>query len=194
MSNYPSIYPAVVKAYDPVTRTCRVDIPQITTGGDVYPVAEVAYPIGDKPKGVHATEIEILPNDMVWVEFINSDPRHPVITGWRNPKTGNVNGVRHWHHAKITINADTNIESTAQKHIFTGDIEITGNFKATGGSFLHNGVNVGSSHQHSNVQPGSGNSGPPVGGGGGSGGGGGGGSGIATGDGAAAGTYLSGIA
>ncbi|MCY1184902.1 hypothetical protein D9M73_256330 [compost metagenome] len=47
------------------------------------------------------TEIEILPGDLVWVEFIQGDPRYPLITGWRNPTQGNSKGWRRWHHANI---------------------------------------------------------------------------------------------
>ena len=64
--------------------------------------AEIEYPIGDKSRlGKWETEIEILPEDTVWVDFIGGDPRYPVITGWRNPQAGNSLDWRRWHHKNI---------------------------------------------------------------------------------------------
>ncbi len=95
-------FPAIVKSYDPKKRTCRVEIPAINSGGDVLTEAEIEYPIGDKSRlGKWETEIEILPEDTVWVDFIGGDPRYPVITGWRNPQAGNSLDWRRWHHKNI---------------------------------------------------------------------------------------------
>lgn len=66
-------YPAIVTHYDPATRLCRVKLPSIAENADVDPQAEIAYPLGDKPKikdGTVTTEIEILVGDDVWVEFL----------------------------------------------------------------------------------------------------------------------------
>lgn len=95
-------YPAIVRAYDQARRTCRVEIPGLTDGGDVLPEAEVEYPIGDKKN----TEIEITPGDPVWVSFLGGDPRYPIITGWRNPQSGNGADWRRWHHKHIELSAD----------------------------------------------------------------------------------------
>jgi len=104
----PGRYPAIVKSYSQAKRTCRVEIPGLTDGGDVMPEAEIEYPIGDKSKaGAHSTEIEIVPGDTVWVAFIGGDPRYPIITGWRNPQTGNSTDWRRWHHANMELLADT---------------------------------------------------------------------------------------
>lgn len=104
----PGRYPAIVKTYSQAKRTCRVEIPGLTDGGDVMPEAEIEYPIGDKSKsGAHSTEIEIVPGDTVWVAFIGGDPRYPIITGWRNPQTGNSTDWRRWHHANMELLADT---------------------------------------------------------------------------------------
>ena len=121
MDIYPGKYPAVVRQYMGESRTCRIEIPGITDGAEVLPLAEIEYPIGDKSKAQgHATEIEILPGDAVWIEFIAGDPRYPVITGWRNPGAGNSTGWRRYHHANIEMTADgvlrlnaTNIELNA---------------------------------------------------------------------------------
>lgn len=111
-------YPAIVKSYDPVKRTCRVDIPGITSGGDVYTEAEIEYAIGDKSRtGKWETEIEILPEDTVWVDFIGGDPRYPVITGWRNPRAGNSVGWRRFHHANINLEAEKEIIIEAHEKI-----------------------------------------------------------------------------
>lgn len=103
----PGRYPAVVKEYLQARRTCRVEIPGLTDGADVLPEAEIEYPIGDKSKnGAHFTEIEIVPGDTVWLAFIGGDPRYPIITGWRNPQTGNGVDWRRWHHANMELLAD----------------------------------------------------------------------------------------
>jgi len=110
MSTYglmPGRYPAIIKEYLKNDRMCRVEIPGLTDGADVFPLAEIEYPIGDKSKaGDHSTEIEIVPGDTVWIAFIGADSRYPVITGYRNPKTGNSVDWRRWHHANMELLAD----------------------------------------------------------------------------------------
>lgn len=103
----PGRYPAIIKTYNQGRRTCRVEIPGLTDGGDVLPEAEIEYPIGDKSRaGTNTTEIEITPGDTVWVAFIGGDPRYPIITGYRNPQAGNSADWRRWHHANIELIAD----------------------------------------------------------------------------------------
>ena len=103
----PGRYPAIVKTYSQARRTCRVEIPGLTDGGDVLPEAEIEYLIGDKSRaGANTTEIEITPGDTVWVAFIGGDPRYPIITGYRNPQAGNSADWRRWHHANIELIAD----------------------------------------------------------------------------------------
>lgn len=107
---YPGRYPAVVQEYDAERRMCRVEIPGITAGSEAPPWAEIEYPIGDKSiAGGGGTEIEILPNDAVWVAFIGGDPRYPLITGWRNAREGNEAGWRRWHHPNIAMSGDENV-------------------------------------------------------------------------------------
>jgi hypothetical protein len=108
---YPGKYPAFVESYDKTTRQVRVSIPGITDGKDVFPLAEIAYPVGDKSRiveGQHPTEIEILPGDHIWVEFIGGDERYPLITGYRNPNAPSSNSIdwRRWHHANIEMIAE----------------------------------------------------------------------------------------
>lgn len=104
----PGRYPAIVKSYDKIKRTCRIEIPGVTDGGDVLPEAEIEYPIGDKSRaGVNPTEIEITPGDTVWISFIGGDPRYPLITGYRNPQAGNSVDWRRWHHKNIELIADS---------------------------------------------------------------------------------------
>ncbi len=103
----PGRYPAIVKTYNQARRTCRIEIPGLTDGGDVLPEAEIEYPIGDKSRaGANTTEIEITPGDTVWVAFIGGDPRYPIITGYRNPQSGNSADWRRWHYANIELIAD----------------------------------------------------------------------------------------
>jgi hypothetical protein len=104
----PSRVPGIVRGYDPDTRLCKVEIPGITDGSPELPDAEIEYPIGDKSaNSAHNTEIEILAGDLVWLAFENGDERYPIITGYRNPRSGNPSGTRRWHHANIEMIADT---------------------------------------------------------------------------------------
>lgn len=178
----PGRYPAVVMFYDKVTRTCRVDIPGITSGGDSLLLAELEYPLGDKSRieeGKFPTEIEILPGDTVWVAFIGGDSRYPIITGYRNPQIGNDVNWRRWHHANIQQIADVNLNLFAGElmsftvgetvitltpdaiTITTKDMSITSKLQITGSELTHNNVSVSSTHTHTDVQPGSGTTGVP---------------------------------
>jgi hypothetical protein len=114
-------YPAVVDSYDADQRLCRVSIPGITTGADVLPLAEIEYPVGDKAShDEYATEIEMLAGSLVWVAFIAGDARYPIITGGRNPRTGNGTKWRRYHHANIDLVADDVARVTADKiHVGT---------------------------------------------------------------------------
>jgi hypothetical protein len=177
-------YPAVVKSYDKVTRMCRVEIPGITKGGDVFPLAELEYPLGDKSRiveGKHPTEIEMLVGDTVWVAFIGGDARYPIITGYRNPQSGNSVDWRRWHHANIQLIADNEMLLTVgnsqirlvpdetkitvgSSHITVTDGAITihaDDVTVTGSNLKHNSKNVGDTHTHSGVQSGPGNTGVP---------------------------------
>lgn len=99
-------WPAVIESYDPGSRTCRVSIPGVTEGADEHLVAEIQYPIGDKSRHHIMTEIEIFAGDLVWIEFIQGDPRYPLITGWRNPLVGNDKDFRRWHQKNIELIAE----------------------------------------------------------------------------------------
>lgn len=146
---YPGRYPAIVKSYNQAKRTCRIEIPGVTDGGDTLPEAEIEYPIGDKSRNGTPTEIEILPNDTVWVSFLAGDPRYPIITGWRNPETGNSADWRRYHHknielladqimhfmvssSEITIDPSSIVEKTNQKTTDAPDTIITGNVHING--------------------------------------------------------------
>lgn len=179
----PGRYPAIVKSYDKATRTCRVDIPGLTTGGDVYPKAEIEYPIGDKAKGSHASEIEVIEGDTVWVSFIGADPRYPIITGWRNPQAGNIADWRRFHHAnmellaeqvmnlyakgEVTVKSDSKVIVEAPEILHqspdtkcTGNLTVEGNVVFNGGSVKHGGKEIGKTHTHMGVASGGSTSGP----------------------------------
>jgi hypothetical protein len=173
-------YPAIVKSYDKITRTCRVEVPGITDGGDVFPLAEILYPVGDKWRtatGIHPTEIEMLPDDTVWVEFIGGDARYPLIVGSRNPQAGNNIDWRRWHHANIELTADgvmrlnaDSIELNAPNITLTAtttainatDTNIESKVNVTGSELKHNSVSISSTHTHQGVQAGSGITGVPT--------------------------------
>lgn len=91
-------YPAVVVSYDAETRECIIKTPTSDTVD-----AEIQYPIGDNSKN---TEININAGDKVWCEYISGDSRKALITGWRNPKTGNSKGIRKIAHDQIDLSAD----------------------------------------------------------------------------------------
>lgn len=104
----PGRYPAIVRTYDQKRRTCRIEIPGLTDGGELLPEAEIEYPIGDKSRaGQYETELEILPGDTVWISFIGGDPRYPIITGYRNPQAGNSADWRRYHHKNAEVLTDT---------------------------------------------------------------------------------------
>lgn len=111
-------WPAVIKSYDGDSRTCEVGIPGITDGAETDLVAEIEYPIGDKSRHATMTEIEILVGDKVWIEFIQGDPRYPIITGWRNPTKGNSVDWRRWHHANMQLLTDNEMHLNSDGLIF----------------------------------------------------------------------------
>ncbi|MBL0011149.1 MAG: hypothetical protein IPP22_09425 [Nitrosomonas sp.] len=144
-------YPAVVKSYDKNRRTCRIEIPGLTDGADVLPEADILYPIGDKSKsGSHATEIEMLPGDTVWISFIGGDPRS---IDWRR-----------FHHANIEMTANGVLKLNATTvEINAPTVTINGtNTTINGSSLKHNSKNIGDDHEHTGVQSGPSVSGPPV--------------------------------
>jgi len=112
-------YPGIVKEYLPKQRQCRVEIPGLTDGGDVLPLAEIEYPIGDRSiHDVRATEIRIEAGDSVWLEFIGGDSRYPIITGARNPTTSASTEWRRFQHANIELLADNTLQliTTDKQH------------------------------------------------------------------------------
>jgi hypothetical protein len=111
-------WPAVVTAYDQDSRTCEIEIPGQTDGSQLRMIAEIEYPIGDKSRHATMTEIEILPGDLVWIEFIQGDPRYPLITGWRNPTQGNSKDWRRWHHANMELLIDGQMRTISQGTIY----------------------------------------------------------------------------
>ena len=116
-------WPAGGTSYDAESRTCEVSIPGVTDGAEGGLIAEIEYPIGDKSRHETMTEIEILPGDKAWVEFIQGDPRYPLITGWRNPTTGNSVGWRRWHHANMQLltDAEMRLQSGGLVHVSAKD-------------------------------------------------------------------------
>jgi hypothetical protein len=167
---YPGKYPAFVESCDQTKRQVRVSIPGITDGKDVFPLAEIEYPVGDKSRvveGQHATEIEILAGDHVWVEFIGGDERYPLITGYRNPNAPSSNSInwRRWHHDNIELTADgvmkfnaNAIEMNATTTITTNaaSATINANTQINGSVLKHNAKSISDTHTHPHGDPTSG--------------------------------------
>lgn len=162
MANFNGRYPGIVRSYDAASRTCRVEIEGITKGADSLPLAEIEPPIGSRSKGNHATDIEILVGDTVWLAFINNDPRYPIITGYRNPQSGNATGRLSFHQTNITVAADDELVLSGSTIKITGDVEITGKVKISGSELTHNSKDVGYNHQHGSVMQGNSNTGNPI--------------------------------
>jgi hypothetical protein len=120
MSISPGRFPGIVREYLNESRKCRVEIPGLTDGGDVLPLAEIEYPIGDS--AIHssrATELRIEAGDLVWLEFIGGDARYPIITGYRNPGAECSVDWRRIHQANIVIVADKRLELNATDALIT---------------------------------------------------------------------------
>lgn len=106
-------YPAVVVSYDGNTRLAQIKLEPLDSGADSLLEAELLYPLGDKSN----TAIEVLADDPVWIEFEAGDPRYPIIVGYRNQRTGNVDNWRRYHHANFEILADDTIKIKGNVHV-----------------------------------------------------------------------------
>lgn len=162
-------YPAIIKEYNKVTRLCRVQIPSIADNGDVYPEAEICYPLGDKSlikKGTVSTEIELLVDDMVWVEFQRGDQNHPIVVGYRCPRVGNDVDWRRYHHANIQLISDEKLVFNAKNITINATENITinagGEIKIYSDKLTHNDVSISDTHKHSGIQGGNSNTGNPI--------------------------------
>lgn len=106
--------PAVVVSYTPKAKTCEIDLPGLTDGAGARLICEIELAIGDRGED---TEIRIRPGDKIWVDFINGDPRYPIMTGFRAQQDVNMVGTRHWEHANFTVIADDTVLIQAGKSI-----------------------------------------------------------------------------
>ncbi|MNJ42799.1 Bacteriophage Mu Gp45 protein [compost metagenome] len=61
----------------------------------------------------------------------------------------------------VKVTAVQHVEVVAPTIKLVGELEVVGNIKTTG-TITNNGKNIGSTHQHSGVTPGSGSTGAPV--------------------------------
>lgn len=150
--------PGFVESYDPATRLCRVKILGVTDGCDTLPQAMLSYPIGDKSEH---TEIRILAGDRVWLDFVNGDPRFPIITGFRPKETDNAIDWRRWHHQNIELDAGTqvlviaggNVTLRAPSITLDGPTTVTGRLTYQAGidgtgTATSNGKDVSNTHHH----------------------------------------------
>lgn len=157
MSNYT---PGFVESYDKAKHQARVRWPGMT-GAQPYPKAELLLPIGCS---ADSSDFYIRPGDRVWLDFVNGDPRFPIITGYRAPETDNAIDVRRLVHLgieleavenDIVLKAAGNVVIQAVKLIVQADIESTGTVE-------NNSKNIGSTHTHGGVRSGGDTSGPPT--------------------------------
>lgn len=133
------LYPATVKSHNVATKTCQIILNGVTDGTAQTLTAHIAYPIGDV--STH-TDIAIHGGDLVWVMFEGGDMRHPIITHFRNRLTGNETDWRRWAHENIELSAGGILLIKASAvHIESERL-------------THNGVNIGSTHQHGGVAKG----------------------------------------
>lgn len=186
MSNYT---PGFVVEYNPGSGLAKVQVPGLTDGSREFPEAMLSYPLGDRSE---LTEIALQVGDRVWLDFVNGDPRFPIITGFRPKETDNAVDWRRWRAVNIELRADadirivatdgqvfisaggeaelvavTEVTVTAPTIRLEGNVTITGSLTAQGGATItgtltNNGKSVGSAHAHVGVQTGGGTSGPPV--------------------------------
>lgn len=180
-----SLTPGIIKSYDQATRLCRVEIPGLTDGAEIFPEAEFCYGVGDKSEH---TEVNIIVGDRVWLSFVNGDARYPIIMGYRPKNKGNAPDYRRWHHKNMELYAfdgeffahatkDVTVSAGAEMYLNSGktihvtgtdkvivtapNIELRGNVQVIGASLTHNGTNVGQTHVHGGVEPGGGTTSGP---------------------------------
>lgn len=132
--------PAFVASYEPGSGLARVRIPGLTDGAEVFPLAELCYPIGHRSED---SELLIRAGDRVWVDLINDDPRFPIIVGFRPMQTGNRVGV-------------TRIEQNEVEIVAPGGVNVESS------TLTHNGTNVGDTHVHGGVRRDNSNTDPPT--------------------------------
>lgn len=95
-------HPAVIHSYDLARREIRVTMAE-TEGSEEPLIAELMYPLGADSR---YTDIYLEPGMPVWVEFLNGDPRHPLVVGNRTVRKGNDMTTRRQRHANFEFNAD----------------------------------------------------------------------------------------
>lgn len=108
--------------------------------------------------------------DQIKVGFLGGDIESPVSMGPlhsdknRAPEAKSKELVITRAGATIKIDKDGNIShTTSGKMTFNASgLEVTGDFKASGGVFTHNGKDVGSTHKHGGIQVGPANTDVPI--------------------------------
>lgn len=172
MDNLFGFYPGKILSYSKSAKTVQVSIEPYTSGSENGITAKLAYPVGFTDSDL---ELSIVNNPDVWVFFENGQFKNPVVSFFRTKQSGSTQDVLRLRQKTIELIAD-------EIKFITGQTTTTGNAHTDGqvtskGDMIAGNVSL-MSHPHGGVQPGSGNTAPPIGGtGGGSGGGGGGGSG-----------------
>lgn len=153
------LYPAFVDSYNKKTRRCRVRIPSVTDGAEIYPEAEFSYNIGDNSS---LTEVRIKKDDPIWIEFQKGDARHPVIIGYRPAHIGNELVWRRFEGERIELKGDAEIFLVVEGvsiQVTSSQININGNV-IVNGDVIADGISL-KTHTHGGVASGSSSTGSP---------------------------------
>ena len=170
MDNLYGFYPGKILSYNKLAKTVQVSIEPYTSGSENGITAKIAYPVGFTDTDL---ELSIVNNPDVWVFFENGQFKNPVVSFFRTKQSGSVQDVLRLRQKTIELIADE-IKFITKQTTTTGNAHTDGEVTSDG-DMIAGAVSL-MSHPHGGVQPGSGNTSPPIGGGGGSGGEGGGGS------------------
>ncbi|MDZ5448964.1 phage baseplate assembly protein V [Labrys sp. ZIDIC5] len=155
---------ATITSYDPKRHAIKATIQPdgFETGWFPHSVAHVGNGFGIVAGPT--------PGDQIMVGFIDGDLESPVNLGRvhsdkeRPPVAESGEVVIQSKGVTIKIDKDGNIGITGGAGLnFTGqNIKLSGNVAIEGGTLTHEGVNIGHDHEHTAVQPGPANTGPPV--------------------------------
>ncbi len=172
--------PAKVIAYDRTTNQARVQpmIAMLTTGNQIVQRAQIAeVPVLQIGGGGFVLSFPIVEGDLGWIKANDRD-----ISLFKQSfenVTPNTDRLHSFEDAlfipdtmfrSVTINSEDaenvvlqSIDGTQRIALWPGKIKITATaIELVSDTLTHNGKNIGDTHEHSGVQPGGGDTGPPI--------------------------------